>query len=206
MSVASAPPPATPSSSARVTRAEYQTLPDGPPHYELIDGKLVEMTLPFRAHDYLLVHIAARLYPHAVDELGGRLSDGPNLYLPNTEDVYHPDLAYLSPVQRYHYKPQGIFGVPEMVCEILSPSTERTDRGTKLTVYAQAGVPHVWLIQPRKPFSIEEFVLGTNGQYRLAATTVFPQPWSPHLFPGWTLDLVAAERSCLEEDLPESQS
>lgn len=202
MSVASAPPPQL--SSVRMTRAEYQALPSGPPFFELIDGRLVEMTRPFRAHDYLLVHLAARLYPHVVDELGGRLSDGPNLYLPDTEDVYHPDLVYLSPAQRYCYKPQGIFGIPEMVCEILSPSTEQTDRGAKLATYARAGIPHVWLIQPRNPFTIEEFVLEEGNQYRLHATTAAPASWTPLLFPGWNLNLAAAEKLALEEELQES--
>ncbi|MCB9675676.1 MAG: Uma2 family endonuclease [Alphaproteobacteria bacterium] len=37
---------------------------------------------------------------------------------------------------------------PDWVCEILSPSTARLDRGVKLDVYAQAGIPWVWLVDP----------------------------------------------------------
>ena len=37
---------------------------------------------------------------------------------------------------------------PDWVCEVLSPSTERIDRGRKLRIYAEAGVAHVWLVNP----------------------------------------------------------
>ena len=37
---------------------------------------------------------------------------------------------------------------PDWVCEVLSPSTERIDRGRKLRIYAEAGVAHAWLVNP----------------------------------------------------------
>jgi Uma2 family endonuclease len=37
---------------------------------------------------------------------------------------------------------------PDWVCEVLSPTTERADRGRKLRVYAAAGVAHAWLVKP----------------------------------------------------------
>ncbi len=38
--------------------------------------------------------------------------------------------------------------VPDWVCEVISPSTQRVDRVLKLPFYARAGVAHVWLIDP----------------------------------------------------------
>ena len=38
---------------------------------------------------------------------------------------------------------------PDWVCEVLSPSTTRIDRGRKLRIYARAGVPHAWLVNPQ---------------------------------------------------------
>jgi Uma2 family endonuclease len=37
---------------------------------------------------------------------------------------------------------------PDWVCEVLSPSTEARDRGSKLPAYAREGVRHVWLVDP----------------------------------------------------------
>ena len=39
---------------------------------------------------------------------------------------------------------------PDFVCEVLSPSTERFDRGRKLRIYAEAGVAHAWFVNPRE--------------------------------------------------------
>jgi Uma2 family endonuclease len=38
--------------------------------------------------------------------------------------------------------------VPDWVCEVLSPSTERIDRARKLRIYAEAGVAHAWFVDP----------------------------------------------------------
>jgi len=48
--------------------------------------------------------------------------------------------------------------VPDWVCEILSPSTARTDRVTKMPVYARYGVPFLWLVDPLA-HTLEAFAL-----------------------------------------------
>ena len=47
---------------------------------------------------------------------------------------------------------------PDWVCEVLSPSTEALDRGTKLRIYAREGVAHAWLVDPL-PQSLEVLAL-----------------------------------------------
>ena len=57
---------------------------------------------------------------------------------------------------------------PDWVCEVLSPSTARLDRGAKLPVYAVQEIRHVWLVDP-----IEQYleILRLDGEtYRLIAT------------------------------------
>ena len=39
--------------------------------------------------------------------------------------------------------------MPAGICEVLSPSTTRVDRGRKLRIYAEAGVLHAWLVNPQ---------------------------------------------------------
>ena len=51
---------------------------------------------------------------------------------------------------------------PDWVCETLSKSTERTDRADKLPIYANAGVQHVWLLDPRTQ-SLEVYRHQTDG-------------------------------------------
>jgi Uma2 family endonuclease len=174
-------------STDRVTREDYRRLPEGPPYYELIRGELIEMTRPRRAHYRIAGLLYRRLAPHAEDVLGGELAQEPNLYLPGIEDVYHPDLVYVARKQLGICREGGVEGVPDLVCEILSPSTDRYDRGVKMQDFRAAGVPHVWLISPERPVLIEEYVLGEDGLYNLQATAAAPAEWEPLVFPGWRL-------------------
>jgi Uma2 family endonuclease len=57
---------------------------------------------------------------------------------------------------------------PDWVCEVLSPATERLDRGAKRQVYAEAGVSHLWLVDPRARL-LEAFSL-RDGAWTLVAT------------------------------------
>jgi len=177
----------------RMTRAEYEALPEGPPYYQLIDGELIEMSpRPFRPHSRLEMRLA-QLLGVFTDQLAGELIREPNLYLPETEDVDHPDLAYLAPDQHGLYRLNGIYGSPLMVCEILSHSTERFDRNQKRRAYERAGVRHYWLFDPTRPVKVEELVLSEESRYREHAPVEAPGIWTPAAFPGWSLDLGALE-------------
>ncbi|HVT43782.1 MAG TPA: Uma2 family endonuclease [Thermoanaerobaculia bacterium] len=57
---------------------------------------------------------------------------------------------------------------PDWVCEILSPSTEELDRRRKLPLYALAGVPHLWLVDPES--RRVEVHRRDGGGYRLVSS------------------------------------
>lgn len=174
---------------ARLTRDDYQALPEGPPYYELIQGELVEMTRPLRRHYRLVARLLRRWEEFLDAGPEGEVALEPNLYLPEIEDVYHPDLLYVAQSRRAICREQGVFGTPDVICEVLSPSTRRSDRYVKLDEFRQAGVPHVWLIEPEAPVVVEEYVLGEDGRYRLHVIVTAPEEWEPVAFPGWRVSL-----------------
>jgi len=57
---------------------------------------------------------------------------------------------------------EPIRDAPDLVVEVLSPSTESTDRGRKLQTFARFGVPEYWIVDPRAP-SVEVHRLATTG-------------------------------------------
>jgi Uma2 family endonuclease len=76
---------------------------------------------------------------------------------------------------------------PDWICEILSPSTSKLDRGAKLPVYAREHVGHVWLVDP-----IEQYleVLRLDGEtYRIVATHVADAKVRAQPFDAIELDL-----------------
>jgi Uma2 family endonuclease len=172
----------------KLTREDYRKLPEGPPYYELINGELTEMTRPQRRH-YRISNLLIEWWNPWARQARGELALEPNLYLPGTEDVYHPGLVYVAAEHRSICQEDGIWGTPEVICEILSPSTEKKDRGVKLKAYRSAGVPHVWLIDPIQPVMVEEYTLNSDHYYLLNATVTAPAEWEPAAFPGWRVSL-----------------
>jgi Uma2 family endonuclease len=154
-------------------RAAYADLAAVPAHLvaEIIDGELVTHPRPVPKH----VLAANRLY----FELTGPFDfgrDGPGGWIFAIEPELHlgeqvvvPDLAGWRR-ERLPALPDTAYieTAPDWVCEVLSPSTERYDRIAKRRIYAEAGVPHLWLLDPRSQL-LEVFAL--DGQnWRLAGT------------------------------------
>nr|AYM52748.1 hypothetical protein [Archangium disciforme] len=91
----------------------------------------------------------------------------PELHLDS--DVLVPDLAGWRR-ERMPEVPDvvGIELVPDWLCEVLSPSTEKLDRARKMAVYAREGVRHLWLVDPR-PQTLEVYRL-EDGRWLLLGT------------------------------------
>ena len=66
---------------------------------------------------------------------------------------------------REKIKPDGVYGAPDLLVEILSPSTARNDRMRKKDVYAASGVLEYWIVSPEEQ-SIEVYLL-RDGAYTL---------------------------------------
>ena len=78
----------------------------------------------------------------------------------------------------------GLFGAPDLVVEILSPSTEARDRAQKPEVYGRHGVREYWIVHPERK---EVLVLRrVRGQWSEQTLTV-ADDYSPRLLPGFQL-------------------
>lgn len=144
------------------TNLAYQ---DYPPE-ELIGGKLVSMSpSPLINHNRVIGNIY-RIFAHY---LNGRkcepFADGVDLYLTET-DRFIPDMMVVCDPDKV--KPEGVHGAPDLVVEVLSPSTARYDRGRKKDVYAQCGVREYWIVSPGDR-TVEQYFL-ENGQLVLHET------------------------------------
>jgi Uma2 family endonuclease len=147
-------------------KASYDDLLQVPDHLvaEILDGELHTTPRPALRH--------ARVATVLGSEIGtpfDRGRGGPGgwllLYEPELHlqaDVVVPDLAGWKKT-RLPAVPDAPFLTlaPDWVCEVLSPSTERIDRTTKLAIYAREKVPHVWLINPAAE-TLEVFALASD--------------------------------------------
>jgi Uma2 family endonuclease len=77
-----------------------------------------------------------------------------------------PDLLFIRQERREIIGEQRVEGAPDLVVEVLSPSSVRYDRYTKFTPYEKAGIPKYWIVNP-KAFTIEIYHL-QDEEYALA--------------------------------------
>jgi Uma2 family endonuclease len=105
----------------------------------------------------------------------------------NPDTALQPDLIFISAERVGIVQENFVAGAPDLAVEVLSQSTAAHDRVTKLPIYAEAGVPEVWLIDSQAK-TVE--VLKLQGKkYFVDATLAGEQVLTSNLFPGWELPL-----------------
>jgi Uma2 family endonuclease len=138
----------------RAPRATYDDVLAAPPHVvaEVIDGVLHTSPRPTPRHAAAASVLGEELGPPFRRGRGGPggwlILDEPELHL--GADIVVPDLAGWRRERMPEVPDEVYFTLaPDWVCEVLSPSTEATDRAEKLPVYARERTRHVWLVDPR---------------------------------------------------------
>ena len=127
---------------------------------ELIDGGFY-LSAPGMRHQYIAseLHFAFMYY---IKQHGGKcsVSESPNVRLDaDVKTIVKPDLAILCDSKKS--EEQAIVGAPDLVIEILSPSTEKIDKGLKYTKYKNAGVKEYWIIDlTKETVSVFDFANG----------------------------------------------
>jgi Uma2 family endonuclease len=118
---------------------------------EILDGELHTSPRPTPRHAHATTGLAGDLSGPFDRGRGGPggwwILAEPELHF--GDDVAVPDLAGWRRTRLSEMPSEAFFTLaPDWVCETLSPSTERIDRGTKLALYAREGVAHTWLVNP----------------------------------------------------------
>jgi len=176
--------------SQRVGMEEWLNLPEGPPYYELEAGRLAKMPSPTKTHQKIVGLLFSRLHVHTNEYQIGETVMEVDVALPIGKG-YIPDIAFIlkERLEQLIAPDEKIHGVPDLVVEVISPSTQKRDRVTKFQTYWEAGVPWYWLIDS-ETLAIQEFEYTSEG-YLCRATVLPGQVFEPKLFPGLKIDLQA---------------
>lgn len=122
---------------------------------ELIDGVLILFPSPLDVHERLYVFLLRLLGEYAERLDLGEVRGSRSAVKLAEDQIYQPDVLFVSRDRLSLFERQGIFGPPDLVIEILSRSTASYDRGAKLRTYDRTGVREVWLIDPAGPQGTE---------------------------------------------------
>ena len=149
-----------------LTYRDYETLPADGRRYELHDGELSVAPAPNTAHQRAVGRLFRILADHVERHSLGEVFVSPVDGILSETTVVQPDILYLDLGKSTLVSSRGIEGSPTLVVEVLSASTSRIDRGTKLQLSARYGVPFYWMLDLDRRF--EAYVL-TGDAFRIAA-------------------------------------
>jgi len=144
---------------------DYKLLPEGAP-YQLIGGELIMVPAPNPRHQIILGNIVEKVRQFTKG-LGITLFSPVDVYL-GEEDAYQPDMIFISKQRQEIVKQDGIYGAPDLVVEILSPSTAYYDIKKKFKVYERYGVKEYWIVDPEMK-GVDVFLLKSNGEFELSS-------------------------------------
>ena len=154
---------------------------------ELVDGRLVEIEVPTGLHEWIVVRLVRRLGEWA-DAHGGGV-----VFASGYKVRIRHDRGVMPDVQFFHRgrtipDPGLHAGAPDLVVEVVSPSSARFDRATKRAWYASIGTPEYWIVDPERR-TVERLVLEPGGDYRVAQTARDAATFAPDSFSGLAIPL-----------------
>ena len=126
-------------SQIKFTYRDYLLLPELD-RRELIEGDFFMVPAPNIKHQKIVGYLGAVLRAHVHGQRLGTLLLAPTDVVLSDEDVVQPDLLFVSNARRDIITEDNVAGAPDLVIEVLSPSTAERDMNLKLTLYAGAGV------------------------------------------------------------------
>jgi Uma2 family endonuclease len=118
--------------------------------YELIDAELVVTPSPVPNHQELVVRLLLAIRMFVDQHALGRVLVGPIDVLFDPGNYLAPDLIFVRADRTKVITERGVEAAPDLVVEIVSPSTAARDRGVKRQRYAAFGVGEYWIVDERR--------------------------------------------------------
>ena len=153
--------------AAQLTYQDYLNAP-GDERYELLNGELILVGSPNMAHQDVVTNLGTHVSVFVREGDLGKLYFAPTDVLLSDTDVVQPDLLFISKEREHIRTPANVQGAPDLIVEILSPSSARCDWGYKRELYAKHEVKEYWIVDPAN--RIVFVMLLNDGVLRLEAT------------------------------------
>ena len=151
----------------KFTYLDYKNAPEDK-RYELLDGELVILPSPPTIYQDVSINLMSLLWTFVKERGLGEVCISPLDVVLSDTDVVQPDILFVSNERMDIITEDNIQGAPDLVIEILSPSTAERDRTFKRSLYARHGVREYWLVDPGAR-SVEVMELGKRDFKLVAA-------------------------------------
>jgi Uma2 family endonuclease len=168
------------------TYDDLREMPDDRQRYEIINGELIVAPAPTSGHQRVLAQLYRQLDDHVHETGEGEVFFAPFDVKLGRFDIAEPDIVFLAASRpRVPDSDNAIGYPPDLVVEVLSPSSRSTDRVKKMALYARSGVREYWIVDPERRTLVVNALDGED--YRAVESNA--QGWvASRVFPGRLVD------------------
>lgn len=177
------------SSATKMTYDQYRLLPDDGKRYELIDGELLMTPSPSSRHQRALGNLFSELRAYARAHGAGEAFVSLLDVILEEHLVVQPDIVFVSQERRDIVGEEAIHGAPDLVVEILSPSSFYHDLRRKMGLYSQFGVEEYWIVDPEK--QTLDLYVRVGNELQLSRQFACQETFESPLLPGFRLAVSA---------------
>jgi len=173
----------------KFTYQDYLLFPEDGKRHELINGDHCVTPAPTTRHQIVSGNLFGPLHIFVRRNKLGKVFSAPTDVVLSEPDVVQPDLLFVSASHADRITRSHVQGPPDLVIEILSHHTRRTDEIVKRKLYERFGVPEFWVVDPELE-SIKIYRMGPHGYERVAELSAEADDQaSTPLLPGFQISL-----------------
>jgi Uma2 family endonuclease len=170
------------------TYDDYLALPDDGKRYEVIEGDLSVTPAPSPRHQEILLNLSSALRAFVEQSSLGKVYVSPVDVALSLIDIVQPDILFIAKERLHIVAKRNIVGIPNLIVEILSPTSAAQDRVEKLALYQRYALPEYWIVDPEKE-SVETYLYHGN-QFERTDTMKVGNELRSRQIAGFRLEIV----------------
>ena len=155
--------------NVKFTYQDYLLLPEDK-RYEIIEGELIMVPAPIPYHQDIFRNLFRVLTDYVEIENLGKVYSAPIDVVLSNENIVQPDILFIFKQRFSIITEKNIQGAPDLLIEIISPSTREKDNLLKRKLYAKFGVREFWLVDGEKK-EVEVLTLKRKGFEKVGVYT-----------------------------------
>lgn len=156
-------------------------------YYELLNGHIVKKQAPSPMHQEAVSNINWFLNNFIREKDLGKVYTSPIDVFFDKYNNTQPDILFIKKERLFIVTEHGIEGHPDLIVEVLSPSTYRNDRVGKMQLYCEFGVSEYWIVDPNNK-AIEVYSLENNA-YKMAFIAVETGEITSNILTDFKMDI-----------------
>ena len=153
----------TKSTTDKYTYKDYLLIDDDK-RYEILRGGLIMVPAPFTIHQRLLIRLSVIFSNFIKEKKLGEMLVAPTDVVLAEDTVVQPDILFINKERLDIIKEAAIMDSPDLIVEIVSPSSASYDTVEKRDIYEEYGVKEYWLVFPQE--KVIEVLTLENNIYR----------------------------------------